>query len=420
MPEKNQESRLIAKLKQMSSNDVEFFLASMLQEKNLLQFVLNSLHEGLVVLSPSLEVIFINDAAKELLNLSLKNQRSIVGRYLHDVVKSKELAKVLDKTVLEGKGLSNVEFQFFGKAVGNIVINSFRTRAAGDTGDSYVVLTFRDNQQEKQLEQERHLNAQSKTMNVLSMGLAHEIKNPLNAMKLHAQVLQREIQQKKVADLSPEKLSAIASVINDEIDRLNRVVTEFGSAVRPTSPMMELVQVSELAEKAFDLMQPEAQRRGITLRHNLDYDIPLVNVDPSQISMVIVNLLKNAFDAFEDGFCGANKTEKIVTVSTSCENDEFTIEVKDNGCGMGHDMIQRVFEPFYTTKATGTGLGLSIVARIVREHGGVISVQSVKDTGTAFKLCFPLVSSRVRLIGEQILNESSDEKNKKDKKSDFF
>ncbi len=402
MKQQDPETRFLNTLKQLGQDQVEAYLASVMRERNLFQFILNSLQEGVLVLTFEMEVVHLNDTAKELLNI-VKSTRTIIGNPLRDCVKYQDFLALIDESVLKGTPLQDKEFLFPGKRSGNYVISSF----ISDFGENkkYIVLTFRDTTREKKLEEENRRIAQNKAMLVLSMGLAHEIRNPLNAMKLHAQVMLRDITGKTIEEISLKKIETSAEIINEEINRLSNILKEFDSAIRPTTPVAAQTQINNLAEHAYELMIPLAKSKGVELIHKFDYDIPLINIDSSQISMAIINLLKNAIESFDDHGNKDDdvaKIKKTVTLSTTLDGNALTITVTDNGCGMEPELAARVFEPFHTTKSKGTGLGMSIVSRIIREHNGKIVVQSVPHKGTSVKIVLPMDTDRIRLLGDQL------------------
>lgn len=220
----------------------------------------------------------------------------------------------------------------------------------------------------------------------MAAGLAHEIRNPLGAIKGAAQFLDPP-------NLGEEDRE-ILDVIVEEVDRLNGVVTQFLDYARPVKPSVVPVDINDVIERTSRLLQSGLDA-GVEVELQLDPSRPSAHTDAEQLKQVLVNLVQNASQAMQGG--------GKVTISTSATFDDpagfhligrgadfVEIRVRDTGPGLGEDQREHIFVPFYTTKRRGTGLGLAISQRIVRSHGGTISVQSRPGEGTEFLIRLPV------------------------------
>jgi signal transduction histidine kinase len=178
-----------------------------------------------------------------------------------------------------------------------------------------------------------------------------------------------------------EKLSRYLSVAQGEISRLDYIITEFLTAMRPTPPKLRVGTVNGVVQETLELLQPELSNRGLVVVQKLATEEPEVRLDPSQIKQALVNLVKNAMQAM-------TRTGTL-TLATGASPDFVWIEISDTGSGIPADQLNRLFQPFNTTKDRGTGLGLMVVQRIIRDHGGRIDFESRVGKGTRFTLWLP-------------------------------
>jgi signal transduction histidine kinase len=179
-------------------------------------------------------------------------------------------------------------------------------------------------------------------------------------------------------------------VAKGEINRLDYIITQFLGAIRPAPLQLKLNSLNEVVEKTLELLRPEIENRGITVKTKLTRDLTATPVDASQLQQVLVNLAKNAAQAMSTG--------GTLTLQTGETSDEVWVSVTDTGGGIPQEQINHIFEPFYTTKKKGTGLGLMIVQRIVRAHGGRIELDSQVGRGTTFRVSLPLHERKPRLL----------------------
>jgi len=253
-------------------------------------------------------------------------------------------------------------------------------------------------------------------LTLLAASVAHEIGNPLNALHIHLQLMERELRKLKTEAASehqpappisrrrPEsprqtfqaheaalKLEKYLGVAKGEITRLDYIITQFLQALRPAPARLTPAEVNRVVEETVELLRPEIENRGLTLKLNLASDLPLAPIDPAQIKQALVNLVKNAIQAMTKG--------GQLTLGTNAVSQGVVITVADTGGGIPQEKINRIFEPFYTTKKKGSGLGLMIVQRIVREHGGRIELESRVQHGTTFRIWLPLHERQTRLLG---------------------
>ncbi len=224
----------------------------------------------------------------------------------------------------------------------------------------------------------------------MTAGLSHEIRNPLNAAALQLAVLQRRIQ--RLPARAQSDLVEPLTVVRDEIRRLDHILEDFLQFARPREFVRHPVDVVAILTRVFDLLGGEAERRGIRLERDLD-DVPPVAGDEERLRQVLVNLGLNAIEAVRDG--GLVSVSCHVAPADPEEPDagpEVEILVDDDGAGIAPESRDRIFEPFYTTKAKGSGLGLSIVHAIVTQHGGRIRVEDSPRGGARFALRLPRAS----------------------------
>jgi signal transduction histidine kinase len=186
------------------------------------------------------------------------------------------------------------------------------------------------------------------------------------------------------------RLENYLGVAKGEINRLDYIITQFLHAIRPTAPQMKPAALNETVEKTIELLRPELENRGINLKIKLARHLPLLEMDATQIQQVLVNLMKNAMQAMTKG--------GTLTLQTGENAEAVWFSVADTGGGIPQEQINRIFEPFYTTKKKGTGLGLMIVQRIVRGHGGHIEVESQVGRGTTFRIWLPPHERKPRLL----------------------
>jgi len=189
---------------------------------------------------------------------------------------------------------------------------------------------------------------------------------------------------------SVRKLEQYLEVAKGEINRLDYIITQFLQAIRPTPPQFKPGFLNDVAQKTLELLQPELDNRGVTVKTKFARALPAAPVDAGQLQQVLVNLIKNAMQAMTKG--GA------LTLQTGQGNDGVWVSVADTGGGIPQEQINRIFDPFFTTKKEGTGLGLMIVQRIVRAHGGRIELESHGGRGTTFRIWLPLHERRTRLL----------------------
>jgi two-component system, sporulation sensor kinase E len=190
-----------------------------------------------------------------------------------------------------------------------------------------------------------------------------------------------------------KKLEQYLEVAKGEINRLDYILTQFLGAIRPAPLQMKLASLNEVAEKTLELLQPEIENRGVTVKTKLARHLTATPVDTTQLQQVLVNLVKNAVQAMTTG--------GTLTLQTGENNDDVWISVADTGGGIPQEQINRIFEPFYTTKKKGSGLGLMIVQRIVRAHNGRIELDSNFGHGTTFRVWLPLHERKPRLLQER-------------------
>lgn len=221
------------------------------------------------------------------------------------------------------------------------------------------------------------------SLGMLAAGVAHEIRNPLTAIRAWLYM-----QQKRLKPGTPEFEDA--SLISGEINRLERIVKDFLQFARPTEPQLVVVPAELTLGEVQKLMQPGLKKSNIKLV--LDEVAPaLIRIDPGQIKQVLINLIQNAADSIgKDGSITlrARLDEKRLS---DRQTDVVILEVTDTGKGIPPEVEKRLFDPFFTTKDTGTGLGLPIAARIVEKHHGALQYQTQAGRGTTFGIILPRV-----------------------------
>src|SRR5262249_26210710 len=215
----------------------------------------------------------------------------------------------------------------------------------------------------------------------LSTIVAHEIRNPLMIIKTSLRTLRRE-------DAAPEQVRAAAKDIDEEITRLNQIVTEVVDFARPIRFDLETSDVNALVDDAVRVAAATAP--DIPVRVDLDASLPPVTTDAGHLRQALVNVIGNAIQAVNGRADGLGPPIRVQT--SRLDARRFLILITDKGAGIAPEDLPRIFDPFFTTRRTGTGIGLAISRNIIEGLGGRISVASVRDRGTDLRIELPLDS----------------------------
>ncbi len=233
-------------------------------------------------------------------------------------------------------------------------------------------------------EQEKTLREKFSSFKYLSAGIAHEIGNPLNAIKIHAELLDKSLKSENL-----KKSEEHLEVIKEELERLDRIIKDFLNALRPVTLHREEERIENILISLKDLLLPSFQKKKVELIMNLSPTTPPLLIDRERMKQVFLNLLNNALQATSPG--------KRVFVSTGEERGMVYVIIRDEGEGIEEHNLSRIFEPFYTTRKEGTGLGLVITHKIIKAHGGEIKVRSSPGKGSTFIVYIPIVRKEIPL-----------------------
>lgn len=215
----------------------------------------------------------------------------------------------------------------------------------------------------------------------VAANIAHEIRNPLTSVKMRLYTLGEELKNR------PSAKDDLA-IIQEEISRMERTVQNFLDFSRLPEPTLQKCNIAKILEGTVSLVSVKAQSQGITIRKDMDALLPETVVDKEQMRQVFLNVILNAMESMPDGGVlevGAKSIENKKGVSA------IEIKINDSGCGIPFEMINKVSEPFFTTKTEGTGLGLFIASRILERHKGSIAISSEQGRGTTLSIKLPVI-----------------------------
>lgn len=217
----------------------------------------------------------------------------------------------------------------------------------------------------------------------ISAQVAHEVRNPLSAIGLNAELLEEEFAA-GLAGAQRDEAIALLKAIAAEIERLSEITESYLQLARPRRPEIRVADLNQLVADLFAMLGPQMRSSHIEVQLELATPSPRVHVDPGQLRQAMLNVVSNSAEAMPDG--------GLLRVRTAVVENRCVVEFSDTGGGIPEGLAKRVFEPFFTTKAEGTGLGLSLTHQIIEEHGGEITLES-STAGTVTRIAFNLASS---------------------------
>jgi signal transduction histidine kinase len=250
------------------------------------------------------------------------------------------------------------------------------TKNKDEEGKDNYIIVINDVTEARKLEEESKRKEKLSAMGELASGVAHEIRNPINAIGMIAQRLDKEF---KVQNDS-EEYHNITSLLRNEVTRINKIISQFLGYAKPLDIQIKKINSKEYFDDIYRLFIDQAKQKQVELIKLSNQSFEM-HVDPELIKQSLMNLIQNAIDAVvKNGIVEINYFKK--------END-LLIEISDNGKGVPEDMRGKIFDLYFTTKPEGTGLGLSIVQKIIMEHKGTIDVTSDLNEFTKFKIKIP-------------------------------
>jgi two-component system sensor histidine kinase HydH len=320
---------------------------------------------GLVATDNNDQILSINPAAKELLNLHGTTQ--ILPQKLMDLVQSIHSQDQLIEKEIRIRDEEDTPI------ILDVVVSPLRDKDGTSLGS---LLILRDLTEIGQLKDEIETNKRLAAIGRLAAGVAHEIRNPLSSLKGYATFF------KEVFEKDSDYYN-IADVMTKEVDRLNRVVSELVELAKPLHVSGKPIHLKDLIKESIKIVEHEANLNHIIIDLDLDNDIGSIIGDKDRLNQVLLNLYLNAIQAMED-------SGKLGIKLSRCNfTNNVKIKVSDTGSGIKKEELPDIFEPYFTTKLSGTGLGLAIVHNIIKAHKGEVKVKSEQGRGTDFTIILP-------------------------------
>jgi histidine kinase len=228
------------------------------------------------------------------------------------------------------------------------------------------------------------------TLGEMATGVAHELNQPLSVIKTASSFMKKKIQKhEKIKD---EILQTLSEEIDSHVDRASKIINHMREFGRKSDVKKEKIHVNESLKRALEIFSQQLKLRAIEVVEELEEDLPPIMADSNRLEQVFINLLINARDTIEEKWekSGSRVEDKKILLRTRYENGMVIIEVKDTGTGISKNILDKIYEPFFTTKEVGkgTGMGLSISYGIVQDYGGFIKVETEEDVGSNFIIKF--------------------------------
>ena len=349
-------NKLADRLDKLDPDSVQAQFVRLSAERGLMETIFHALREGILVLNADGRVLFANRAVCRMLGL---DEKKTAGRLLSKLVRNLDgqefvrAGRAGDWTLASREiEISYPEHRFLSVYLAPL------SEASADG----VVMILRDTTRERDHAAEMVESERLNAVLMLAAGVAHEIGNPLNALSIHMQLMDRKLRKLPPDEAAP--LKQLVDVARGEIDRLDRILSQFIKAVRPTLPQFARESLPALARETLESLSAELHDRNIRLEFEEPEDLPTAWVDAGQVRQAFFNVMHNAIQAMGDG--------GVLRVSFASADRLVGIAIEDTGPGISANRMGDLFEPFQTTKANGNGMGLMIVQRILRDHGGTI------------------------------------------------
>ena len=342
--------------------------------KTLTSSVLENMTEAVVVVDKENRITLFNKSAEELFKLSsekviseeIKNFNNGLLAFLSALFKGDEESN----SYFEKQLVIDDEEKYLSFSTSKVLDS--------ETNQSNFTIVIKDLTEKRRLEEDAKRNEKLSAMGELASGVAHEIRNPINAIGMIAQRLNKEFSP----TANQSEYTEITQLLRNEVNRINKIITQFLGYAKPLDLIRKDIDVKQYFEEIYRLFEDQAKLKNVSfvLQSGVSF---AAKFDPDLIKQALMNIIQNGFDAV--------KNNGQIILSYNKSNTNLLIEIKDNGSGISQDQINKIFDLYYTNKKDGNGIGLSIAQKIISQHNGSISVSSKENKGTTFKIILPLL-----------------------------
>ncbi|HWA28048.1 MAG TPA: ATP-binding protein [Lacunisphaera sp.] len=373
--------RVLGRLDQLDEANLHNLVQRLVREREMLESVFNTLHEGVLVIDAYGGIEYANEAAARLVGLREPTAGETLWRLVPGLRDSLETG-AKDAPIVTRE----FELAYPSPRLVRLYMVPFG-EPRGVARRQVIILS--DITAEKKSTAELIENEKISSILLLAAGVAHELGNPLNSLTIHLQLIDRKLKKLK-ASKETRSLEDSIKVCRDEVTRLDGIIKNFLEAIRPRPPNLAEVHLPEVIGDVLGFQAKELEDRGIAVDGELPDGTPVIMADRDQLKQVFFNLIKNAMEAMQPG--------GKLSVRVRTDDDSVYVAIADTGTGIKAEDLAKLFQPYHTTKVSGHGLGLMIVQRILRDHGGHVGIESKEGVGTVVTLQFPQKHRRVRML----------------------
>ena len=340
------------------------------ESEQIFRIIFEEALDGIILWNEHFEIMDINSSAVGMLGLKKEQMagQSLVELVSHCSVKKEDLLKHVDLVIQNGKDASSIYLNTYDGEKRHIEFSTQHALVAG-----LNVTVFKDVSERIQMEEQLRKSDTLNVLGELAAGIAHEIRNPMTALKGFIQLLEGSIK---------EENTMYYQVITSELQRIDSIINEFLILAKPQAVRFQEKDVVGIMQKTVELLNAQAVLHNVQFELEPDAELPPIFCEPNQLKKVFINIIKNAIEVMPNG--------GTISIEIKQQEDMVLISIKDQGAGIPVEKIKRLGEPFYTTKERGTGLGLMVSFKIIEEHRGKVEIESEMGKGTTFLISLPI------------------------------